>query len=515
MTSPPDRGSKKGISRMTRFKVLPAVALAAIVTLLAPVAIASCTGADPNWSSSPDQSSVSTCVSKAANGSTINVSAGNASWSSRVSISGKALNIIGAGAGQTVLSSAGFTLTNSASRISGFTFNWSSNNYTFVIEGSVGFRIDHNTIVYPSASDMLLSYGQGGRPVEGLVDHNDITYGRTIYYGDNNSETTGNNRWAEPLNWGTSHYLYVEDNKISWPHGSSGGYLNSFDGNYGCRYVLRFNTILNGRAEAHSLQGDNSRGCRAWEMYNNNWTNNSDPSYRQWFVRGGTGLIFHETSDGKAMNNSINIDNARSFEVSIENQLPRFGMCGAVGTNPQPDGSSWIDKNDPDQYGHRCRDQIGASTDASQWANNFPNPAPAQAFQPAYFWRNTQPSGEIPIGINCDNSGIPCNIQSTYHIVESRDYYTYRSNFNGSAGVGEGTLANRPSSCTVGVGYWATDQGEWNANHAGADGELFTCTAPNTWTLTYIPYTYPHPLQGGGGGDGQPEPPTGMEADVK
>ena len=65
--------------------------------------------------------------------------------------------------------------------------------------------------------------------------------------------------------------------------------------------------------------------------------------------------------------------------------------------------------------------------------------------------------------------------------------------------------ANRPTTCTTGVGYWATDQGSWNqsgqacvGNGAGAgqgcQGELFTCISTNTWSNTYTPYTYPHPL---------------------
>jgi hypothetical protein len=476
---------------------------------------ASCSGSSPTWTSTPDQASLASCVSKATNGDTINVSAGSVSWSGRISIANEALKIIGAGAGQTNINSGGFTLTNSSSKISGFSFNWSSNNYTFVVEGSIGFRIDHNRISYSSASDMLLSYGQSGRPVEGLVDHNTITYGRIVYYGDESGGTSGSNRWAEPLNLGTSHFLYVEDNSISWPQGSSGGYLNHLDGNWGCRYVERFNTILNGRSEAHSLQGDNQRACRAWEIYNNTLTNNSDPSYRQWLIRGGTGVLFHESSDGKALNNTIDIDNDRSYEVSIEGQVPKFGMCGAIGTTPQPNGNSFVDGNTPGQYGYPCRDQIGRSTDAFQW--NYSSPAPAQAFAPAYIWRNKQPSGEVPIGINCDNSGIPCNIESTYHIVQNRDYYAYNSNFNGTSGVGEGPIGARPATCTVGVAYWATDQGSWNTKlPANTSGQLYKCTSPNTWSLYYVPYTYPHPLQSGsGGGGGAPAPPSGLQGVVQ
>jgi hypothetical protein len=94
------------------------------------------------------------------------------------------------------------------------------------------------------------------------------------------------------------------------------------------------------------------------------------------------------------------------------------------------------------------------------------------------------------------------------HIAPNRDYYNAVSAsaqsspttpFNGATGMGFGTLANRPTTCTTGsetadtghggVGYWATDE-----------GRLYRCSATNTWTLHYTPYTYPHPLQSGGSG---------------
>jgi hypothetical protein len=474
---------------MTRLRLQTAAfALASLAPWCISAASAACTGASPTWSSTPDRTSVAACVSSARDGDRINVSAGSATWTSGIDIQNKGLTIIGAGAGQTVISTKAFNLTNSASRISGFTFNLAPGSGYFEIAGSVGFRIDHNTITLSSAETAVLAYGQSGKPVEGLIDNNKITYGRVVYYGDNNSPgTAGNNRWAEPLSIATSKAIYIEDNTISWPDGSSSGYLNHMDGNYGCRYVARFNTILNGRFEAHSLQGDNSRGCRLWEIYNNTLTNNSSPGYRPWLIRAGTGMIFHNTTDGKFLNEEIDLDNARSFEVSIEGQVTKFGMCN---------GNSYVDGNVSGQQGWPCRDQIGRSTDTALW--NYASPAPSQASYPAYIWRNTNPSGELPVRLNCDNSGIPCSIQSTYHIVANRDFYKYNASFNGTSGVGEGTLAQRPTTCTTGVGYWATDQGEWNSKHAGADGQLYTCSASNTWTLLYTPYAYPHPLQNGG-----------------
>jgi len=76
-------------------------------------------------------------------------------------------------------------------------------------------------------------------------------------------------------------------------------------------------------------------------------------------------------------------------------------------------------------------------------------------------------------------------------------------------GIGHGTLLRRPATCTTGppapngpgpgVGYWANDQGTWNTSpntfpDGSSDGQLYLCTATNTWTLNYTPFTYPHPL---------------------
>jgi O-glycosyl hydrolase len=107
-------------------------------------------------------------------------------------------------------------------------------------------------------------------------------------------------------------------------------------------------------------------------------------------------------------------------------------------------------------------------------------------------------------------------VTDTTRLIPNRDFYPETLNqtaqtsttspFNGTSGSGHGTLANRPPTCTTGVGYWATDQGTWNQSglsgtgtgvNYGGQGELFKCTSTNTWTLGYTPYTYPHPLVSG------------------
>jgi hypothetical protein len=106
----------------------------------------------------------------------------------------------------------------------------------------------------------------------------------------------------------------------------------------------------------------------------------------------------------------------------------------------------------------------------------------------------------------------------TMALIANRDFYAESVNqaaqtsaaspFNGSSGTGHGTLANRPTTCTKGVGYLATDQGSWNQSNSAQQGELFVCTAANTWSLYYVPFTYPHPMTTGNADGAPPGPPT-------
>jgi hypothetical protein len=150
-----------------------------------------------------------------------------------------------------------------------------------------------------------------------------------------------------------------------------------------------------------------------------------------------------------------------------------------------------------------CMDQIGHGVGGYISGGN-PSPVAAinQASDPLYEWLNSHN------GTN--QSAIVSN--NPTHVQQNREFYDWTSSFTGASGVGTGTLANRPSACTTGVGYWATDQGDWNQSGGGGQGELFVCTSTDAWSLYYTPYTYPHPLtQGGQQG---PQAPTGLAAVV-
>ncbi len=125
-----------------------------------------------------------------------------------------------------------------------------------------------------------------------------------------------------------------------------------------------------------------------------------------------------------------------------------------------------------------------------------------QESEPMYYWKN--------VATPHPGYGGFLMYPGTTLIVSNRDFYAAANSiqtsptspFDGTVGCGWGTLANRPTTCTVGVAYFVTDQGSWNhsisnpygVQQNGANGVLYKATATNTWTLYYTPYTYPHPL---------------------
>jgi hypothetical protein len=142
-------------------------------------------------------------------------------------------------------------------------------------------------------------------------------------------------------------------------------------------------------------------------------------------------------------------------------------------------------------------DQSGVSG-GPLFSGTVPAPHPtAQTADPIYEWDDG--GNAFHAALNVDNLLVSSYSQTSGQTAQT----SATSPFNGTSGVGWGTLAYRPTTCTTGVGYWATDQGSWNTsgityNGGYTQGELFKCTATNTWTLSYTPYTYPHPLDGGG-----------------
>jgi hypothetical protein len=198
------------------------------------------------------------------------------------------------------------------------------------------------------------------------------------------------------------------------------------------------------------------------EVYRNQW----EPFY----MRSGTGVIFQNEFQGYSMD--------RIRFSSYRWTVPQ-GNCGICA------GGNLLDDND-DSTGWLCLDQPGAGKDESTRTEG--NPSPYQEHQPIYIWGNTTQGSP-------NNTVTTANLTNWVfndHFQSDRDIFIEGYD---TVGMSVGVLALRPSECTVGQGYWATDQGNWNQMPGEEQGVLYKCTAPNTWTLYYMPYTYPHPLR--------------------
>jgi hypothetical protein len=137
-----------------------------------------------------------------------------------------------------------------------------------------------------------------------------------------------------------------------------------------------------------------------------------------------------------------------------------------------------------------CLDQPGRNLSAYIHGLSSPtdtNATPVasvnESLDPIYEWEDTIVSGSVFHGAIGS---------STQRLIANRDFYNESisqtaqtsptSPFDGTSGTGHGTLANRPTTCTPQVAYWATDT-----------QTLYQCMAVNTWSSYYTPYQYPYP----------------------
>jgi hypothetical protein len=467
---------------------------------------AACSGVSPTWTSTADYTSVNSCVSQAKAGDTINVIAGSGSvtWpASAVTIPvAKPLNILGPGINNLVITLGGnyvFTIDPyigtsqlPATRISGFTFyNASGNSYSAILAKGQGWRVDHNKMnnVSSSAAPLVEATGQntGGIEPFGLVDNNILINGKILNQGMGGTGFA--TVWSSALTLGAAssgHAVYVEDNVF---YGTISPPRLAVDANRGGKYVFRYNTLTDYDVLAHGLQASDERGTRSWEIYGNKFKSTTSANYDVIDLKAGTGVVFYN-----------DFTSSVPYDIYIHLQHERETTSNDITWICNGD-SIWDGNTSPKATyaGWPCRDQIGTSTDASYWypqvSGGSPTRGPAQTLAPAYFW------------VNLDNgvktyATVDANAQ--VHIKANRDFYEQGASFNGTSGVGCGTLANRPacaSGCTIGVSYWVTNQSCTNMTSmigqnpsTPINGTLYKLTANGVWTEYYTPYAYPHPL---------------------
>jgi hypothetical protein len=319
--------------------------------------------------------------------------------------------------------------------------------------------------------------------LRGLIDSN------TINGGHGQSEMIFSrgpaDAWDVADTMGTANNIFIEDNVFTGQ-----GYLNSANSN--SRVVVRFNKVTGSlKTDSHGVWSNSpQRGARHAEVYHNSWAPLGNFSAIE--IRGGGGRVFNNSS-------SASVGAATTNFVITE-----YGVFNSGG----------VFSNYQTPYDWPIRDQIGRGkyAVAGDWTT--------ATSEPMYVWGNRKGGQFWP----WSNKAIPEAAQARFKaqmgdssakfewasvIQPDRDYFVDgTSSFNGSSGVGTGTKDQMRAFTggKVGVGFWVTDEGDWNhANGSMKDGQLYVWSG-SAWMLKYTPYTYPHPMRSGGDPGSAPAP---------
>lgn len=444
--------------------------------------------------SSCSYSDVQSAVVSVARGGTVTVPSGNCSWGSTLTLTA-GITLQGAGVGNTVITSTGTMISvepdstaiaNSENiKITGFTFDGNNAAGIFIgIEGASGINgtkpyryllIGDNKFQNASTSlsaGVIEAGANNDGEISGVIYHNTFDRCNIILRIFSNNDTR---EWANTafnqFTYGSPDNLYFEDNTIQYSSSSSANNPGWIEVGQGGRLVGRFNTW--NLANATTPQ-------EIWDIHGfQNWNGQVDS--------GQTSTMLVEYYDNTLSNMGTYrwIDHRGSWGMFFDNVLTGSGG------------------NSIDLY--------GMSTPGSCPSDINPTPSNYNpVINNTYFFNNTKNGTNVTASVVSTGSPTHCSV------AENANWWNQQTAFNGTAGVGRGLLSARPATCKTGVGYWATDQGEWNSLHAGADGQFYKCTATNTWTQYYQPYTYPHPLRAGSQQTvSPPAPPTNLRGVVQ
>jgi hypothetical protein len=468
---------------MRKIKInLTLLSICFLLSILMPFyVLAACSGSGLTWTCTAGSTAaqINSAISSASDGATITLANGTYSASGIIISPRNGVTVACATVRGCTMTASGAVFLGTDSthhtnlmRISGFVFSNSTGGtygtIDFTTSGNAWYdklRIDNNTFNQSSNMSIAIGYTANPHYVYGVIDHNIFSasthdYPLTLYGGSD---------WGG-VHQGTANNLFIEDNTFNYTTenlGASG--MDSFSQ----PMVVRYNTITNARISVHGVC-HGAGGPPNLEVYSNTITGGSGSS-------SGYRLIHHQGSGEFMVFNNV-LNPGTSDPISLlyyRSENPNPEGCGTC------DGSQSKDGNRSGEHGYPCYHQPGRTGTG--------------VLRPIYLWNNTQISGSMA-QLSVDGSA------GTYHILANRDYYqavstsaqtSATSPFSGTTGMGFGTLARRPTTCSTGstdaadagnggVGYFATDT-----------NTLYRCSASNTWTTHYQPYTYPHPLVGG------------------
>lgn len=475
---------------MKKISTTIAVVLLAFCFLETPIARSAIINA-----SNCTSATVQSAINSASNGDTVSVPAGSCSWNGINFPNSVGVSLVCANPGSCNISMGGTSgmngnlsgTNNNFYRVSGFTFSGGGMMWWFYGPGVMNkLRIDHNTFNLSSESYAVwLGENTTIASFYGVIDNNTLNSpGNSMLL--NIIGGLNKNPPASPI--GTGNNMFVEDNTMNINTMTNAG-LGCMDSSGSAAIVWRHNTTTNCLVTAHAVT--HAGGPQNIELYNNLLKVNAGAS--------GAGFadgtrLFHHQGAGEfiAFNNVFTAYSGKGSPIGMTHYRSATPAKAVYPSSMgQCNGSSALDGNRSPAstyYGYPCWHQPGRD-----FAGNL---------MPMYVWNNKWSDTGAKVDMNIENPWGGSNPSVQDHIKPDRDFYNAvsasiqaspSSPFNGTTGMGFGTLANRPTTCTTGkealdagkggVGYFATDT-----------NTLYRCSATNTWVVHYQPFPYPHPL---------------------
>jgi hypothetical protein len=282
----------------------------------------------------------------ALNGDTITLPTGTFIWDRQVSIT-KAITLQGAGAGSTIVKDAVQSgqlvrwslAAGQNSRLTGIEFQDMRTNFVEGVLVVTGSNTNGATFRWDNCKWNGMRHGVPiFDTVIGVVDHNTFVNGSTevrikgSFWNDQGPY--GDGSWAAPANFGSSQFLFIEDNTFINSNTSAQSAVT--DAYQGGRFVFRHNSTFGNVVSNHGTESTGrGRGCRTYECYNNVMDGNNINK----FVcnsRSGGCLIHDNTIENYWGEPEFSLNDLRTIF-----SFPAFG--GADGTN------AW-DVNDPSAF---------------------------------------------------------------------------------------------------------------------------------------------------------------------
>ena len=496
------------------------------------------------------QQDVQTAIDMVASIGTVHIPAGTCTWTTSVHLK-KQVSFQGAGKGVTTIvnKNGNYTFTNNCNwknscgwaallfvaydgaytgpvEVTGITFKLptvsSNSGYLIFVTGNgiAKFRIHDIDCSYQNTTDANtgircvgdFSDDAGKSYHSGLVDHVTCSMPDAggICFNSRTAVNAGSQMWTHPFELGTNKSTYFENNTCTFTTGTGDGCWDMYDA---ASYVARYNTVIRGETGNHGVDSSFYSQFLV-EQYRNTFTNAGvhlgfmgNPmrgTLNIMFENKATGLYDHGTIVQIYRSDPAQVANGNTGSPCV-NETAYDGNLGTVGEG---------------NLGYPCKGQVGWHWAVPVGCNSeatcgVPNGANV-VYNPAYIW------GERVNNAPTDIHNNPPPYDSSYAHINAAtapskiDIYTdvgASCVAGGACTVGVGIGTTLPTTCVVGTAFWKTNAGTWNTSSDGrGSGQLFTCTATDTMTFYYEPYTYPHPLQGSGGGSDTTAPaaPTGI-----